>query len=299
MRRTCTFVALCAAIVGCSGSGGSAENAADAGNAKDVTAGGSPSDATVSDAPAQGDEGPEDASSADGARGDDAGAATDAPSGDGAGSSDGAGGPGPDGGVSSSPCAAGPYEGKFGGSFTSPLTSIGVPIPIQGTVTMTLSSEGASGTTCSVGGQPHDCGEVFSIQGGRVDGYADGVADGSAGSGLPYACTFTGALDCDARKMVDGWIQCLYCVGAIADGGQACGSGIGGRLAGVMAADYEASDGGAFVNGTWNAAAALAGNDGGSPGPDGGPPSAYLVDGGLYLGQQFGGSGSWNAAHQP
>jgi hypothetical protein len=56
---------------------------------------------------------------------------------------------------------------------------------------------------------------------------------------------------------------------------------------------------GTFVNGVWNAAEALAGNDGGSPGPDGGPPSAYLSDAGYGFLMRYGGAGTWKATKQP
>jgi len=55
----------------------------------------------------------------------------------------------------------------------------------------------------------------------------------------------------------------------------------------------------AFVNGSWNGAEALAGNDGTMPGPDGGSIWNYLSDSGTYLGPgDFGGSGPWNAEYQ-
>ncbi len=40
----------------------------------------------------------------------------------------------------------------------------------------------------------------------------------------------TGALECDARELVGGWMQCTYCIGPVADGGTACSllNGIGG-----------------------------------------------------------------------
>jgi hypothetical protein len=51
-----------------------------------------------------------------------------------------------------------------------------------------------------------------------------------------------------------------------------------------------------FVNGQWNGAEALAGNNGMMPGPDGGSVWNYLSDSGLYIGPgDFGGSGTWNA----
>jgi hypothetical protein len=202
-------------------------------------------------------------------------------------------------GASGSPCRAGAYSGPFGGTLTSHLTGVGIPVPVTGTVNLTLAAEGAAGTTCMVGGQSKDCGEVFALQSGTVRDTADGTStDGGAVGGFPYFCTMTGALDCSARQLVDGWIQCTYCVGPLADGGGACAlAGVGGHLAGTATASYDV-DAGAFVMGEWNASEALAGNDGGTPGPDGGPPSAYLSDSGTYQGAgEFGGSGPWSATH--
>jgi hypothetical protein len=73
---------------------------------------------------------------------------------------------------------------------------------------------------------------------------------------------------------------------------------VGGHFAGPMTASYDYGTV-SFVMGAWNGSEALAGNDGGSPGPDGGPLSNYLSDSGLYIGPgQFGGSGAWSASPQ-
>jgi len=53
----------------------------------------------------------------------------------------------------------------------------------------------------------------------------------------------------------------------------------------------------AFVMGAWNAAEALAGNDGGSPGPDGGPIADYLSDSGYLGAGDYRGQGMWSAEH--
>lgn len=156
-------------------------------------------------------------------------------------------------------------------------------------------------------GEASKCSNLFSLTNGVITGVADGTMMGDAEvGGYPYFCTMTGTLDCKAKKLVGGWIQCTYCVGPLADGGMACSllngvggtTGVGGHFAGPLTANYDYNTL-AFVMGTWNGAEALAGNDGGSPGPDGGPPSDYLSDSGLYVGpNNYGGSGTWNAAHQ-
>lgn len=132
------------------------------------------------------------------------------------------------------------------------------------------------------------------------------VTDAGDIGGFPYFCTMSGTLDCKAKKLVDGWIQCTYCVGPLADGGMGCWllddvggtTGVGGHFAGPLTANYDYTNF-SFIDGAWNGAEALAGNDGGSPGPEGGAIYNYLSDSGLYLGpNDFGGSGTWNATYQ-
>jgi hypothetical protein len=194
-------------------------------------------------------------------------------------------------------CKAGEYTGTFGGLYTSHLTGIGFPIPVVGNVDLTLNQEGSSTQTCKPEGEiPVPCDQVFTLKDGVIQGTADGL--------FPYYCSMTGTLNCADKTLVNGWIQCTYCVGPLADGGMACSllngvggtTGVGGQFAGPLTADYDV-DTLAFVNGTWNGAEALAGNDGTMPGPDGGPVGNYLTpDGGLYLGpNDFGGVGTWNA----
>jgi hypothetical protein len=196
------------------------------------------------------------------------------------------------------PCKGGQYGGTFSGSYTSHLTGIGFPIPVIGDVNLSLNQEGSADMTCMAEGEiPEPCNMVFSLQNGIIEGTADGL--------FPYFCTMTGTLDCKEKVLIDGWIQCTYCVGPLADGGLACDlangvggtTGVGGHFAGPLNANYDYNTL-AFTMGTWNGAEALAGNDGGSPGPDGGPFSNYLSDSGLYLGPtDFGGSGMWNATY--
>jgi hypothetical protein len=190
--------------------------------------------------------------------------------------------------VSAGPCKGGEYTGAFTGSYTSYLTGVGVPIPVTGNVDLTLDQEGDAGTQCKVDGEFQDCSSVFALQNRAITGVADGL--------FGYYCAMTGTLDCNKKKLSDGWIQCTYCTGPLAPGNKSCVA-IGGRFAGPLTSDYDVNAL-AFVHGTWNGAEALAGNDGGSPGPEGGPPDSYLSDSGVYLGpNHFGGSGTWGATY--
>ena len=207
----------------------------------------------------------------------------------------------------SGPCKGGKYEGTFAGSYNSHLTAIGIPIPVTGNVDLTLDQEGTSGQMCVVAGEGFEqCSNVFSLQNGTITGVADTINIGDASiGGFPYFCTMSGTLDCAAKKLLDGWIQCTYCIGPLADGGLSCTlfdgvggtTGVGGHFAGPLTANYDYGAL-AFVMGSWNGAEALAGNDGGSPGPDGGTIWNYLSDAG-YLGpNDFGGLGNWNASYK-
>jgi hypothetical protein len=217
------------------------------------------------------------------------------------------GGPGTVTDVDPGPCKGGHYGGTFAGSYTSHITGVGIPIPVTGNVDLTLHQEGTSNQMCmSVGEIPVPCNDVYSLQDGTITGVADATMVGDAQvGGFPYFCTMTGILDCPGKKLDNGWIQCTYCIGPLADGGMSCDlfngvggtTGVGGHFAGPLTANYDYNSL-AFVMGAWNGAEALAGNDGGSPGPDGGPISDYLSDGGLYLGPgDFGGLGTWNASY--
>jgi hypothetical protein len=208
-------------------------------------------------------------------------------------------------GGSDSLCKGGHYDGTFAGSYTSHLTLVGIPLTVTGNVDMTLEQEGTAQMTCMLVGEATKCSDLFSLQNGTITGVANGD---DAGGGFPYYCTMTGTLDCPAKKLVNGWIQCTYCVGPLADGGMSCAflnlggtsgitMGVGGQFAGPLTANYNTGTT-SFVLGTWNGAESLAGNDGGSPGPDGGPVSSYLSDSGYGL-LDFGGSGTWNATYHP
>ncbi len=205
----------------------------------------------------------------------------------------------------SGPCKGGHYNGTFAGSYTSHLTGVGIPLPVAGNVDLTLNQQGTSDQTCHPSGEiPVPCNDVFTLKDGTITGIADEIHLGdAAGGGFPYFCTMTGTLDCSTRKLVQGWIQCTYCIGPLADGGMACSllngvagtTGVGGHFAGPLTANYDVNLF-AFVNGNWNGAEDLAGNDGTMPGPDGGSIWASLSEAGTYLGPgDFGGSGPWNA----
>jgi hypothetical protein len=210
--------------------------------------------------------------------------------------------------TNSGPCKGGHYSGTFLGLYTSHLTGVGVPIPVAGDVNMTLDQQGTADQTCHVSGEvPVPCNEVFTLKNGVIQGVADALHIGDAAvGGFPYFCTMTGTLDCSTKRLEKGWIQCTYCVGPLADGGLSCSlldgvagtTGVGGHFAGPLTADYDIGTL-SFIDGHWNGAEALAGNDGTMPGPDGGPVSNYLTpDGGLYLGpDHFGGVGTWTATY--
>jgi hypothetical protein len=226
-------------------------------------------------------------------------------SGGGNGSSGGFGSYGYDGNVSSpdapssSPCRAGPYSGTFKGKYSSHLI-IGIPLKVTGNVDMVLDQEGDAGTQCTLNGEFTNCSNVFDITGGTVTGVANGPDDGGMG-GYPYFCVLSGTLDCPNKKLVDGWIDCIYCTGKLDPTGTACAKlgvlpGQGGGFAGPVTADYDTSTF-SFVNGTWNGAEALAGVDAGTTTWMGKPVSSYLSDAGYGI-LKYGGEGDWAAAHK-
>jgi hypothetical protein len=159
----------------------------------------------------------------------------------------------------------------------------------QGTITGVLNRAAA-------GGEAGTGSEVAAD--GEAAGDGEAAAGGDAGLDVyPYFCVLTGVLDCARSELQNGWIQCTYCDGRLADGGGACDV-IGGRFAGPVTANYTNATF-SLVAGGWNGAEALAGNDGGSAGPEGGPIADYLVlDGGYGVGGRYGGSGGWSATCQ-
>jgi len=121
--------------------------------------------------------------------------------------------------------------------------------------------------------------------------------------------------DLQIKVLDNGWLQCTYCaVGVIPDDGSAASGdplatceGAGGNFAGVLQANYDTSTL-SFTDGVWNGAEDLCTgiggastascNNGGSPGPEGGPPANYLqpADGGYGLAPNYGGAGSWSTS---
>jgi hypothetical protein len=124
-------------------------------------------------------------------------------------------------------CQAGHYIGIFAGLYTSPITVVGVPIPVTGNVDLTLSQS--------------PTGEFFTITNGFVTGRADILAE--------YRCIFTGTLNCTTKKLENGIIDCGYCVGAYVPDGGIC-LGLESHFKGPLTADYNGSSQ-SFENATW------------------------------------------------
>jgi hypothetical protein len=202
-------------------------------------------------------------------------------------------------------CKGGHYLGSFDGSYESSYV-IGLPLKVTGNVDLTLNAYGSPMQTCTFMGETDSCSNFYQLSGGTVTGVANETMIGEAGvGGYPYFCFLTGTLDCKAKKLVGGWIECVYCVaGVIDDGGMTCdptvagvGTGVYGNFAGPVTADYDYGTF-SFVNGTWNGAEALAHNNGNMPGPEGGSVTSYLaLDGGYGFGS-YGGAGTWNATYR-
>ena len=202
-----------------------------------------------------------------------------------------------------SACKAGFYQGNFTGSYSSHL-ALGIPLSVTGNVELTLNQEGTSDKQCTVmtqgeGAITESCNNIFTLSGGTITGVANkaGMIGDATIGGFPYYCILTGTLDCAKEELVNGWIQCTYCVGALADGGGSCEL-FGGNFAGPLTSGYSTSML-AFTGGTWNGAESLAGNDGGPPYPEGGSLDMYLaLDGGYGFLGKYGGSGDWGATCQ-
>jgi hypothetical protein len=128
---------------------------------------------------------------------------------------------------SSLSCQSGHYTGLFVGLYTSPITVVGVPIPVTGNVDLTLAQSSN--------------GEFFTITNGFVTGRADILAE--------YRCNFFGTLNCTTKKLEMGRIDCKYCVGTYAADGGLC-LGLESHFTGPVTADYDAANQ-AFDNATW------------------------------------------------
>jgi hypothetical protein len=214
-------------------------------------------------------------------------------------------------------CKSGFYKGALGGVYSSQITVLGIVIPLVAYVQLTLVPLGTDLQMCTFAGELVKCSDLFSLQSGAT-------TEGSIDALFPFNCTLTGTLGCKEKKLVGGWIDCTYCIGALADGGEACADmntdvngeggtpGAGGHFAGPLTSDYlyATGDGGAGPPsfgilpgdpGAWNAAEALGGYSGTGPLPDGGTLSDYLSDAGYSGGdaaRAFGGEGTWYATYQ-
>jgi hypothetical protein len=203
-----------------------------------------------------------------------------------------------------SACKAGHYTGSFTGSYSSHLI-LGIPLTVMGNVDLTLNQAGGSGMMCKVEGEGFvSCSDVFNVSGGHVFGTANQNMIGEASfGGYPYFCNLTGTLDCATKKLVNGWIQCTYCVGDINDAGDGCvagllfpDGGVGGHFSGPVTADYNTGNH-TFTNGTWNGAESISDLTM-MPSEDSGIDyiDALSLDGGYGFLGKFGGSGMWTAA---
>ena len=128
------------------------------------------------------------------------------------------------------------------------------------------------------------------MQNGTIDGVADGL--------FPYHCSLTGTLSCPKKKLVDGWINCTYCLGPLNDGGMSCAIGGSGN---------GAADGGLTGSGGQGSAAPSrpttfyhsTGGDGGAGAIDGGgsgPPAFGTVPPPLGGNAADYDPGNWNGA---
>jgi hypothetical protein len=125
-------------------------------------------------------------------------------------------------------CQPGHYTGSFVGLYTSPITVVGVPIPVIGDVNLTLTQSAT--------------GEFFTITNGTVNGRADILAQ--------YRCAFNGTLNCTTKKLEMGSIDCGYCVGAYVPDGGIC-LGLESHFKGPLTGDYNGASQ-SFENATWS-----------------------------------------------
>jgi hypothetical protein len=236
---------------------------------------------------------------------------------------------GPTGEGTNANCKGGYYQGAFEGLYSSgivgvflhgPDGGVALNLPVVGNVQLTLHQTGSAQQTCVFQGESEMCSNLFTLQNGTISGTADGL--------FPYFCRMTGTLDCKARKLVNGWIQCTYCVGfPIVDGGDCLiDTPVSeGKFAGPLVADYfYGVDGGqpsfgtaplpgvldGIFNttdagkdpGTWNGAESLAGYSGTGPVPGGGTVGDRLSDAGygrIGVPNDYGGLGFWYAGYCP
>ena len=91
----------------------------------------------------------------------------------------------------------------------------------------------------SVDGESGRCSDFFLVKDGTITGVADAVQTADASfTGFPYHCTLTGTLGCQEKKLFDGWIECVYCLGPLDPDTHMCsvlpGDSTAGRFAGPL-----------------------------------------------------------------
>ena len=227
-------------------------------------------------------------------------------------------------------CKGGFYKGTFEGLYSSGIIGIffktpdggaAINLPVIGDVQLTLQQTGSGEKNCVFEGESEKCSNFFTLQNGTISGTADGL--------FPYFCKMSGTLNCKDKKLVDGCIQCVYCVGfPVADGGNDCVFNTPlseGKFAGPLTVDYFYASGDAgpsfgtaplpgildgLINtsdagkdpGLWNGAESLAGYSGTGPVPGGGKVSDHISDAGygrIGVTNDYGGFGFWNAFYSP
>ena len=168
-------------------------------------------------------------------------------------------------------CLAGLYTGTFMGNYTSSLTVIGFPVPVNGKLSLTLTESRSQGEL-----------PTYTIENGTIDGLVYSL--------YPFHCSMVGTLDCPNRVLVNGGVDCEYCIGTVtgdlADGGT-CSRG--GYFAGPLGATYSSAH---VFDGTWN------GIDGQSAPDASSVQTSGVNDAGVYLGPgNYGGSGTWKGTY--
>jgi hypothetical protein len=124
----------------------------------------------------------------------------------------------PEGTKSIGSCKAGHYVGTFEGTYVSPATFVGVPVPVSGDLDLTLTQSAK--------------GEFFDIANGKMSGVADLV--------FPFSSGLVGTLNCTTAKLEGGFMT----------KGTYNALGTNYFYEGPLIGDYDKLTN-AFVNGTW------------------------------------------------
>ena len=124
-------------------------------------------------------------------------------------------------------CQPGHYTGLFVGLYTSPITVVGVPIPVTGNVDL-------------------DAGAVVQR---RIFHHHQRLRHRARRHPRRVSLQLLRTLNCTTKKLEKGSIDCKYCVGAYAADGGLC-LGLESHFIGPVTADYDAANQ-AFENATW------------------------------------------------